>query len=226
VILEVELAGGDPAALRAYYAEALGLPVVLDASGRFVVDAGTSRVAFHEAAAGSAPLYHLAFNVPENLFAEAKAWLAARSGLVGDGARDKFDFDFWNAHACYTVDPAGNVLELIAHHELPNAAGRWLGAESLLGVAEVGLPVPDVLEAAATLEAELGLVVWDGDPGPRFAAVGGRDGGFIAVPLGRGWMPTGAPAGPHPLEVRVASARPGAWAPDGLPYRIWSPGPS
>ena len=39
-------------------------------------------------------IYHFAFNIPENQFAEAKAWLMARVSLMTHGARDEIH---WSA---------------------------------------------------------------------------------------------------------------------------------
>ena len=116
----------------------------------------------------------------------------------------------WNAEACYALDPGDNIVELIAHHELPEESpeeGPFSGAE-LLGVCEVGLVVPDQREAARALEP-LGIGLWDGtlDVPERLAFMGGRDGVLILTRPGRGWMPTGRPAEMHPVEAVVADPR-------------------
>ena len=64
--------------------------------------------------------------------------------------------------ACYFHDPAGNIVELIAHHGVGEAGNTGtFGAGELLGVSEVGL-VCDPPSLAEALERELGLEVWDG----------------------------------------------------------------
>jgi len=70
----------------------------------------------------------------------------------------------------------------------------------LLGVSELGL-VGEPLSLAAGL-TEYGLELWDGslEPG-RLAFVGEKGRTLILVPPGRGWLPTGRPAEPHPVDV-------------------------
>ncbi len=69
------------------------------------------------------------------------------------------------------------------------------------GLSELGLVgEPPVL---ALPLFELGLDLWSGtldEPG-RLAFIGERGRTLILAPEGRGWMPTGRPAEPHPVEV-------------------------
>jgi catechol-2,3-dioxygenase len=152
----------------------------------------------------------VAFNVPPDALADGVAWLRRRVRVLEPGGEAIVPFPHWNAHAAYFLDPAGNVLELIARHDLPaGGGGRPFGPASLLRVSEVGLPVPRVDEAVDAL-ARLGLPAYSGD-GRSFAAVGDVDGLLIVVPVGRAWFPTADARGAvHPVEVVLAG--PGAWA--------------
>jgi hypothetical protein len=168
--------------------------------------AGVTEIEF-EAVEGARPFYHFALRVPRNRFAEARDWLAAQAPLLsGPDGETTFEFDFWNAQACYALDPGDNIVELIAHRELPDespVAGPFTAAE-LLGVCEVGLIGPDARAMAAALEP-LGIGLWSGtldEPG-GLAFMGGRDGVLILSEPGRGWMPTGRPAEIWPVEVDV-----------------------
>lgn len=184
------------------------------------VACGGARLAF---AGGDPPgFYHVAFGVPHDQFLEAKRWLGERVGLLTEDDRDVFDFPFWNAAACYALDAGGNVIELIAHRDLPACGEPFLGAHSLRGIAEVGVPAADVLDLAEQLEREAGLRTWDGDPpSPKFTAVGERGATLILVPLGRNWYPTEAPNGPAPLEVTIEDEQDAlVEQPQGLPYVI------
>jgi hypothetical protein len=154
------------------------------------------------------PFYHFALRVPRNRFEAAREWLGARSPLLpGRGGETTFEFDFWNAQACYAHDPGDNIVELIAHRELPGESpveGPF-GEDELLGMCELGVVVPDLPEAAASLE-ELGIGLWSGtlDDPDGLAFMGGRDGVLILSRPGRGWMPTSRPAEPWPVDVTVA----------------------
>jgi hypothetical protein len=66
--------------------------------------------------------YHFAFNIPENQIRSAKEWLMPRTVLLKDEqGNDYFQHSGWNSEAVYFKDPAGNILEFIARHDLSNA---------------------------------------------------------------------------------------------------------
>lgn len=149
------------------------------------------------------PFYHVALLVPGDRFDAALAWARERVDLLPGGERDEVVFEFanWNALATYFHDPAGNIVELIAHlgREPSGRDGAFDGGE-LLGLSEVGL-VGDPASLAGAL-AHLDLHLWDGAllPG-RLAFVGDRARTFILAPAGRGWLPTGRAAEPHPVRA-------------------------
>ena len=161
-------------------------------------------------AGGGEPFYHYALLVPGDRFDAALAWARERIELLaGQDGNDVFDFSFWDALACYFHDPAGNIVELIAHRGLgeSGAKGPFAAAE-LLGLSELGL-VGDPPELASALDA-LGLDVWSGslEPG-SLAFAGERARTLILAPQGRGWLPTGRPAEAHPVDAVVQTGRRG-----------------
>jgi hypothetical protein len=157
---------------------------------------GATRLRFES---GPSVCSHFAVNVAPGRFEEAVAWARERFELV----RDDVPFPDWRARAAYFFDPGGNLLELIARERAP-------GDELMLEVSEVGLPVADVGEAVAFLEAELGLPHFSGDR-KNFSAVGDDRGLFVVVPVGRHWLFTEEPAPDVPLRVTIdCSGRDGA----------------
>ena len=88
------------------------------------------------------PFYHFAFLVPGNRFAAALEWIGGRAGLLPDRETGEvvFDFENWDAYGCYFHDPAGNIVELVAHRGIDesDATGPFAGTE-LLGFSELGL---------------------------------------------------------------------------------------
>ena len=190
------------AELDAFYRETLGLVVALR-PGKLDVNAGHTRITFREAPVGWRSVYHFAFNIPENQFAEAKAWLAQRVPLIRDkNGADEFDFLDWNSHACYYYDPAGNILELIARHTLDCASVQLFSPRSLLGISEIGIVADDVRETAHQLGQKYGLGIYDGAGSDSFTAVGDPSGLFIVVKRGREWYPdTGAIAASSAFSI-------------------------
>jgi catechol 2,3-dioxygenase-like lactoylglutathione lyase family enzyme len=186
--------------LRDFYAGRLGL----EPRGRDRFAIGVGELAFE--AAGGDPFYHFALLVPGDRFEDALAWARERVELLpgGDSDEVRFDFDEWGAVACYFHDPAGNIVELVAHRRVgeSGASGRF-DASELLGFSEVGL-VGKPQEMARGLE-QLRLSLWDGtleEPG-RLAFLGERAKTLILAPEGRGWLPTGRPAATHPVDLVV-----------------------
>lgn len=186
--------------------------------------AGDTLVEFEPTVAGRRPFYHFALRVPRNRFEEARAWLALKAQLLaGKGGETTFEFDFWNARACYALDPGDNIVELIAHRELPDESpveGEFR-VEELLGVCEVGLVGPGRRAMASALEP-LGITLWSGtldEPG-GLAFMGGRDGVLILSEPDRGWMPTDRPAEMWPVEVVAAGERDVEVTLPGTPHRV------
>ena len=186
------------AALHRFYTETLGM----DARGRNVYDVGGTELAF-ETGPGE-PFYHFALLVPGDRFDAALAWARQRVDLLPGGDIDNvvFNFDNWNALACYFHDPAGNIVELIAHHGVAeNGATGQFHVSELRGFSELGL-VGDPAPMANALR-QLGLEVWAGvtDEPNRLAFLGERGRALILAPVGRGWLPTGRPAQSFPVDV-------------------------
>ena len=188
-------------ALGNFYSERLGLEGV---------KVGETELAF--VAGPGEPFYHFALLVPGNRFDAALDWIQQRAELLSDPETGEvlFDFDNWDALACYFHDPAGNIVELIAHRGIDESEqdGAFTAAE-LVGVSELGL-VGEKRELATALR-ELGVEKWDGalEEAGRLAFVGEKARTFILSAPGRGWLPTGRPAEAHPAEVEVRSPVPG-----------------
>jgi catechol 2,3-dioxygenase-like lactoylglutathione lyase family enzyme len=181
-----------------FYGSRLGLESL--GGHRFRV--GESEVEF--VPSGGDPFYHFALLVPGDRFDAALEWVRERVELLPDRETGDavFDFSNWDALACYFEDPAGNIVELIAHREMgPNGVRGPFDPGELLGFSELGL-VGEPKTIAAALQ-ELDLNLWDGtvdEPG-RLAFIGEKGRTLILSPPGRGWLPTGRPAEPHPVEV-------------------------
>jgi hypothetical protein len=162
---------------------------------QFYAELGETALRFR--AGDGKPFYHFALLVPGDRFDAARAWAEERVELLGG----VFDFESWNAQAVYFQDPAGNIVELIAHRGLEeNGRTGPFDPEELCGLSELGI-VGDKRALLRQLEAE-GLELWAGDldDPERLAFVGEKGRTFILSPAGRGWMPLGRPAEAHPVE--------------------------
>ncbi|MBT9587106.1 hypothetical protein IV102_27435 [bacterium] len=124
------------------------------------IQAGTSRLIFRP---GPSAPYHFAFNLPRNQMGQAHEWLSGRLPLPSDEeGQSVMSFPRWNAHSVYFTDPAGNILECIARHNLANHSRLPFGPSRWLEISEVGLVVEDVAASAAMLSSALSLTYFDG----------------------------------------------------------------
>jgi polysaccharide pyruvyl transferase WcaK-like protein len=227
-IAEVALAANAEAldALGRFYCGELGIAQAQRADADLAVRIGPACLRFRSAGGAGQPFYHFALLVPGDRFQAARDWLAGHAELLPrpDSTATVFDFDAWEAQACYCHDPAGNIVELIAHRgvaERRESSGGFC-AEELAGISELGVVVPSPARAAELLRSELGLELWDGavDEGGGLGFVGSQAQTLILCAPGRGWLPTGRPASIHPVHVTLTGARPGEVGLPRTPHRI------
>ena len=208
--------------LRRFYGETLAIPLRVEGTESFTLALGPSELAFRR---GAASPYHFAINVPGAGFAAARAWLAGRTPLLAmpDGGAT-MHWRAWNAHACYFRDPAGNIGEWIARHDLAEeatVAGAFDPSADLRGISEIGLALADVGAACQAIQEALGLPVWDAGDGRRFRAMGGERGLLICVKRGHPWFPTAdVRAEPAPLGVTFAGETARELVLPGTDYRL------
>ncbi|MGP1310275.1 MAG: VOC family protein [Phycisphaerales bacterium] len=227
-ILAATILAKDPLALAEWYRDTLGMAIVEGeaASGSdraggpedAAIEAGETLLCFTPAPPGERPVYHFAFDVRENKIGKARKWLV-ESGVELLTDRDSGEvtvhFKQWNAHGVYFRDPAANIVELIARHDLPTgSSGRWDVADDILWISEVGVVVDHAMGTMLDLDRRLGLPVYIGaDAEEGFAPVGDEEGLLIVVEKGRTWMPDHvdkADAWPARIVVDAACVKTGA----------------
>ena len=81
------------------------------------------------------------------------------------------DYRQWNAHSVFFLDPAGNILEYIARHDLKNADTSPFSWADMLHVSEIGLVVDDVTATAEALKGMAAVAQYKGGDGD-FMAMG------------------------------------------------------
>lgn len=200
---EMTLWSGKLQATEAFYSETLGFALIEHGLEHFTIQAGATLITFRSAEGEEAPSYHFALNIPENKFAEAKQWLAARAPLIQEQGKDEVFFTSWNAHAVYFKDPSGNIVELIARHNLPSEIGHDFSIDDIMGVSEIGIVTSEVIPFVHRLNAA-GLSNFEEDD-PGFTPVGDEHGLLIVVREQREWFfSNGIPARFSPVELTAA----------------------
>ncbi|MBI3844400.1 MAG: twin-arginine translocation signal domain-containing protein [Planctomycetes bacterium] len=220
-ILHLRLHTRKLALLRAFYVEKLECPILEESKESITFGAGGTKITFTSVDAGD-PYYHFAFNIPENKLALSKDWIRPRSAILKrpDGSEEYF-FPSWNANSIYFNDPAGNILEFIARHNLKNADSGPFSAKDILYASEIALVVDDVVATASASKAELGLSPFGGAPSADFSAVGDDHRLLIIVKKGRAWNSGhGRVAEVYPTNALLFGERKGRLAPPTHPYEV------
>jgi catechol 2,3-dioxygenase-like lactoylglutathione lyase family enzyme len=217
--VQLRAASGRLGRLADFYVGRLGLEVAAGEETGATI--GETQLVF--GVGPGEPFYHFALLVPGNRFDAALEWIGELVELLPDPASGQvvFDFDNWDALACYFHDPAGNIVELIAHRGIDESEREGpFAAPELLGLSELGL-VGNKRELAAAL-GDLGPQQWDGDmeDGARLAFIGEKARTFILSPAGRGWLPTSRPAETHPCDVVLSGTGEGVVLLGDSRYRI------
>jgi len=207
-IVELQIDSPDTAEQRDFYHGAFGFPVVDRTRDKLVLRAGSTQLAFAHTQRPMAGVYHLAFNIPENRFDEAVRWLRERVQLISDDTgADTFHSDEWNADMVYFLDPAGNIVELIARHTLPSTSEHRFTGESVLCVSEIGIAAKDVVAETKSIAERAQAPIYSGADSDTFTAIGNEHGLFVVVKRGRIWFPnSGKAAEPVPINVVTKSA--------------------
>lgn len=187
--------------LKYFYRDTLGMEATSVTDQTFNLQVGGTKIIFKQCETDHEPFYHVAWLIPTNRFKEAKQWAASRVVLSKEGERDETYSTNWNSHSLYFEDPAGNIIELIAHHRIQNQSDHRFSAKDILQVCEIGLVTEDVLSTVNELQ-QIGLTRW-GEVSETFAPVGDVHGLFIVVKKQRTWFFSTQKAQIYPLEVSI-----------------------
>jgi len=209
-----------------FYCEALGLPVNKATDREFECRTGDGELHFAKSIGSTIPLYHFAFNIAENKIDAARDWLAERVELIDTPPefRDPAHapevrwFKSWNAHALYFLDPAGNVVECIARHDLPSGADGPFTPADILGISEIALAADDTLALANWIYDVTGFEPYK-DQSETFRPMGDERGMFVIFKTGTKLI-GGITAQPAPVKVTVRGAKPGVHKSPRHPYEI------
>lgn len=192
--MSLELLTAAPLArMKEFYQQSLGLEVVENRPDRLTVAAGLTRLTFVPAAADAGnPFYHFAFNIPENKIVDALKWQKARSAMIpvpeslrdSDHPEEVVNYRHWNAHSVFFFDPAQNVVEYIARHDLKNAQTGLFDSRDILYASEIAFIVDDVPAVASKLGEAAGVALY-GSGSEFFTALGDERGLLLVMKRGR-----------------------------------------
>jgi hypothetical protein len=216
------------AQMKKFYGEIIGLPVT-EKDGELMIHAGESIITFVTGKEkDKRPFYHVAFNIPENKIQPAIAWQRKKTPVIHpnpSGTKDEVvHFAHWNAHSLFFLDPAGNLLEYIARHDLSNAATGDFTVNDILYASEIGLIVDDVIASGTELQKRMKLAQYK-DPAPGFWPIGDESGLLLMIRKNHIWA--GHPGLENKTDIfktaiTIRTTRKINWQLPGYPYVISS----
>lgn len=217
--------------LKKFYTSLIGLPLVSEQTGLFTIRAGETTVSFIQTSAkDETPCYHFAFNIPENKILKAREWQLKRTALSATPSqlvdenypKDIRHFQHWNAHSVFFWDPAGNLVEYIARHDLKNKSEGEFSSKDLLSVSEIAFIVRDTETIAEELKSSFNLSQYRGGD-ENFRAIGDENGLLLVMKKGRVWEGhTNISRTPDTIKtaVIIKADKTGKWAPKNYPFEI------
>ena len=231
-ILHLDLMTGTALTeLKTFYTSLLELPLISEQAGSFMIRAGETTINFiHTNEKGAVPFYHFAFNIPENKILKAREWQLKRtqlsatpSSMVDNGyPADIRHFRNWNAHSVFFWDPAGNLVEYIARHDLQNSSEGEFSSKDLVCASEIAFIVEDIAEPAEEIRSMFGLDQYrQGDQ--NFQAIGDENGLLLMIRKGRIWeshTDISRTPGTNRTAVTIRSAKTGKWFPGNYPFEV------
>jgi len=160
---KVKLYAHDLHKLKVFYCDILGFELLEEAEHYFEIAAGESVIQFETMDASIAKQYHFAFNIPSNLFQQAKRWAQARVQLLRLDEQDEVYFKPFDANSCYFYDPESNVIEFIARHGInPCVHTDAFSSKHVLDIAEINLTT-DAIHPVAECLKEYGITPLKGE---------------------------------------------------------------
>lgn len=237
------------ATMREFYRDRIGFAVTAESPTEVTFAAGATALTFVAAKPGQIhseggrgngePMYHFAFNIPRNAVRAARVWQLQRSALVPPRrelrdpahADDVWHFRHWNAHSLFFFDPAYNIVEYIARHDLALESDDPVafGTRDIVYASEIGFVfadgdrTPDEVPAATrTITERLGLQAYPRDAAPW--AMGDERGLLLCLARkGKIWgehTPTPVTWDVFETRVTISGPRDGTLRFDGKPYEV------
>lgn len=231
-ILHLELLTATPLdELKQFYTSVIGLSLISAQSDRFIVRAGETTISFTKTTEpNSPPFYHFAFNIPENKILKAREWQLKRTALSATPSqlvderypKDIRHFQHWNAHSVFFWDPAGNLVEYIARHDLKNSAEGDFSSKDILCASEIAFIVNDADAIADEIKTALHLEQYrNGDA--NFRAIGDENGLLLVIRKGRIWeshTPISKTPGIIKTAVTIHADKKNRWMSKDYPFEI------
>lgn len=190
-ILELELLTDSITETESFYNDVIGLETISKSNSSVSFKAGSTKLTFRSSE-NLKPVYHFAFDIPNNKLLEAFAWIEKKTGILEVVPPEKIaDFYNWNAKSFYFYDNNANILEFIARFSLDNTSEKPFDGSLVLSVSEIGFVTKNVSKLSDEMSNKYDLSIFPKQPKlDKFIVLGTDTGLFILVEENRDWYPT------------------------------------
>ncbi|MFV5696152.1 VOC family protein [Flavobacterium sp. LB3P122] len=190
-ILKLELLTDSLDETELFYNNVFGLKTISKTDSSISFETGSTKLTFRSSE-NLKPVYHFAFDIPNNKLGEAFAWIEKKTKILEVIPPEKIaDFYNWNAKSFYFYDNNGNILEFIARFSLDNASDKEFNWASIISVSEIGFVTKNVSLLSDEMFNKYGLFIFSKQPKlNKFIVLGTDTGLFILVEENRDWYPT------------------------------------
>ena len=190
-IIELDLLTDDVNNTAIFYNEIMGLKIISSNKYGISFAAGSTKLTFRPSE-NVKPVYHFAFDIPNNKLQDAFAGMEKNVEILEVIPPNKIaDFYNWNAKSFYFYDNNGNIVEFIARYSLDNSSEKPFNGDSILSVSEIGFVSKNIEKLSDEMCAKYNLSVFSKQPKrDKFIVLGTDTGLFILVDENRDWYPT------------------------------------
>ena len=196
-ILDVEILSNNLDKTEKFYSQVLGFKLKEKSEAAISFSTGHTKLTFNYSDHPD-PVYHFAFNIPNNQLNEAFEWTKNKVDVMDVTPGDKIaDFVNWNAKSFYFYDSNGNILEFIARYDLDNKSDTPFNIRSIISISEIGVATDNVFSKQPRM--------------PNFTALGNHDGLLILSSANRHWYPTDKTAQKLFTRLCIESNGSGQW---------------
>jgi hypothetical protein len=231
-ILQLDLVTGIAIEeLKKFYTSLLEFPLLSSQKDRFTFQAGETIITFVQSIEKRpTPFYHFAFNIPQNKILKAREWQLKRTALSATPAQlidkkypdDIRHFSHWNAHSVFFWDPASNLVEYIARHDLDNSSEGDFSNKDIICASEIAFIAEDTEKITDGIISSFDLKQYrQGDE--NFKAIGDENGLLLVIRKGVTWERHTSAAkspGTNKTSVIIRADKGSSWKPANYPFEI------
>jgi hypothetical protein len=204
-LLEIEILSNNLINTEKFYSKVFDFELELKSDEILTYKIGQSKLIFKKSKIKN-PIYHFAFEIPQNVFEESIKWISNKVTLIK--VKDNSvvaEFEDWNAKSIYFFDNNKNILEFITRFDNEKSNEPKFDKNQIINISEIAFVTQNVSSLAKQILKKYNLDYFTKQiQTDIFSVIGGNDGLFILVAENRNWYPTNLSAKKYPIKVKIS----------------------